>query len=92
MIYEDNTTWMLEQLELLCLKLGVKVRFEKLGSKDDELPLKSGMCKFHGQKLIIVDTHLSSKEQCNVLVSALKSFDLSTVFVTPAVRQVVDRL
>ena len=83
---DDDAIWMLRQLEQLAAGLGIEVRYESLTSHDEELSLNSGYCRLKGRQLIIVETTLTPQKRCHVLANELRRFDLSTVFVTPAVR------
>ena len=89
MVSDHNAVWMLRQLEQLAEKLGVEVRYERLGGEEEELSLKSGSCRLKGRELIIVDRTLGPEGRCRVLAEELRRFDLSKVFVTPAVRVLI---
>jgi hypothetical protein len=86
MVSKDDAIWLLRELERLAGKLGVEVRYERLGGSDDDLSPKSGSCRLKGQAIIIVDAQLGYEGRCRVLVEELGRFDLSRVFVTPRVR------
>jgi hypothetical protein len=90
MIRKDDATWILEQLEQLASKLGIAVRYEFLGGPDSELHLRSGTCRLRGRQLIIIDRHQPREEQCRALAAELKHFDLSKVFITPAIRGLLE--
>ncbi len=89
MIREEEATWILDQLEQLAAKLGVIVRFETL-EREDDLQLRGGSCRLRGAQLIIVDKHRTQAEKCRILAEELKRFDLSKIFVTPAIRGLLE--
>jgi hypothetical protein len=90
MLREDEAIRILDQLEQVASKLGVTVRYEYLGDEESGLSPKSGSCCLRGYQLIIVDKHQSRAEQCRILVSELKRFDLSKIFVSPIVRKLLE--
>ena len=90
MIREEDAVWILEQLEQLASKLGINVRYEYLGEKDDDVHLRSGSCRVKGDRVIIIDRFKSKGERCRLLASELKRCDLSRVFITPAVRDILE--
>ena len=89
MVCDDDAIWMLRQLEQLARKLGVEVRYEPLTEKDELLSPRSGYCRLHGHQLIILDSSLAPVQQCRVLATELRRFDLSSIFVVPAVRRLL---
>ena len=89
MIQDGDAIWMLRQLEQLAERLGIEVRYERLGGNDDELVLTSGACRLKGRDLIIIDDTLNTEGRCQVLAGELRRFDLSKVFVTPAIRALI---
>ena len=71
---------LLKELEELAEKLGVKIRYEKTKAR-------GGLCKKNDEFLIIVDKKASSLYKINILTEALKTFDLSDVFLSPKLRE-----
>lgn len=71
------------ELEQLARRLGVEVRREAL-------PVPGGLCQLRGRWTLFLDTALSVAEQVEVLVGALRRFDLSQVYVRPALRQLLE--
>ena len=86
MLSETDARWMLEMLEALAAKLGVRVRLEAVGAREDERVFQGGTCFFKGERLIVVDSRLSPAGQCRALAAELRKVDLSQVFVHPRVR------
>jgi hypothetical protein len=81
-------TAILRQLEELAERLGVQVLYEKLTS--EELVVKSGTCTLRGQLLVIIDHHLPPSGRIQVLADCLARFDLSTIYVVPAIRELIE--
>jgi hypothetical protein len=90
MMREDEAIRILDQLEQAASRLGVTVRYEVLGDEENGLSLRSGSCCLRGNQLIIVDKQKSRVEQCAILVSELKRFDLSKIFLSPVVRKLLE--
>ena len=76
---------LLSQLEELAEGLGVKIRYEKIIKEGSYFP--GGLCKIKGDDVIIINSKAAIEEKIEVLSEALKSFDLSQVFIKPAVRE-----
>lgn len=83
---DNDAKWMLDKLEELALKLGVRVRVEALGERDGDLVFQSGTCFLKGERLILVDGRLSVEKKCLALARELKKMETSQVFVSPRVR------
>jgi hypothetical protein len=81
-------TAILRQLEELAERLGVQVLYEHLTS--EELVVKSGTCTLRGQLLVIIDQQLPPSGRIQVLVDCLARFDLSTIYVVPAIRELIE--
>ena len=56
----------------------------------EELVVKSGSCLLRGQLLVIIDHQLPPGGQIRVLADCLARFDLSTIYLVPAVREVIE--
>ena len=78
----------LQQLEDLAERVGVKVLYENLDR--EELVVKSGSCLLRGQLLVIIDHQLPPGGRIRVLADCLARFDLSTIYLVPAVREVIE--
>lgn len=81
-------TIILQQLEDLAERLGVKVLYEDLDR--EELVVKSGSCVLRGQLLVVIDHQLAPSGRIRVLADCLARFDLSTVYLVPAVRELIE--
>lgn len=78
---------MMDRLEEVAEKLGVKVRVEALGEREGTIVFQSGTCILRGKRTIIIDGRLSLNERCKALASELKKLNHSNIFIYPAVRR-----
>ncbi len=78
---------LLQSLIELAEKLSVRVIFKNL--KDDEFVIKSGMCSIKGDTLIIIDSRVSLEEKVKTLCQELKKFNLDNIFISPAIRDIL---
>ena len=54
---------------------------------DPEIMIKSGHCKVKGKDTIIIDNLLSSQEQSEVIIQALKKFNIESIYLPPWIRE-----
>ena len=54
---------------------------------DPEIIVKSGHCKVKGKNIIIIDSLLSSQEQSEVIIQALKKFNVESIYLPPWIRE-----
>ena len=80
----------IESLEELAEKFGIKVRYELI-SPDEELPKAvGGLCRFKGEYILIINSKAPASEQIRTFVEALKSFELDQIYIKPALRELLD--
>ena len=77
---------MLQELEAAAEKLSVAVSYEPLGITVGN----GGLCRVKGNYRVIMDRRSTTRERVATLAEALASFDSSSLFLTPSVREVVD--
>ncbi|SPD71855.1 conserved hypothetical protein [uncultured Desulfobacterium sp.] len=78
----------IDHLEALAHKLGVPVRYERL---DSETAFPSGgLCRVRDKHFIIVNATAAPAEKLRTLAAALRRFDLSGIYVKPAVRELLE--
>lgn len=80
----------LEDLHTAANKLNIEIVFSDLA--DPEFPAQSGYCKIHGRDIILIDRTLKPAQQIEILLEALKQFDLDSIFLTPWVRDRLEHL
>ncbi len=80
---------MLDQLEDVAKGLDIEVRYETMRKESRFNP--GGLCRIRGRPVIIVNRKAGLEDQINVVASAIKRFDLDTVFLRPGLRDFLDR-
>jgi len=80
----------LGQLEELAESLGIEVRFEKLKKESAFFP--GGLCKVKGEDIIIINSTAPIDDKIEIMGKALSFFDLSNIYVLPALREFLDSL
>jgi hypothetical protein len=76
------------ELHALALRLGIVVRVERLAGGLAEA--RGGLCKIGGRPLVFMADALPLADQIDILVTALSTFDLESVYVSPFVRARID--
>ncbi len=76
---------LLQALEELAAKIGIEVRYEKMGT------ILGGLCRIHDGKVILINKNLSDASRVELLSSelALESEKLEKVYVLPEVREIL---
>ena len=82
----DNDT-ALSQLEGLADKLGIPIRYEII---KDELTGPGGLCRIEGKYVLIIHSKATVKEKMQIMIEALKRFDLGDIYLKPALREMLD--
>ena len=82
---DDYTT--LSQLEGLADKLGIPIRYEKI---EDELTGTGGLCRVEGNFILIIHSKADVKEKIQIMIEALRRFDLNDIYVRPALRALLE--
>lgn len=75
----------LEDLKEIASKLSIDIIPGNLF--DPEIMIKSGHCKVKGKNTIIIDSLLSSQEQSEVIIQALKKFNVESIYLPPWIRE-----
>ena len=82
---DDDTV--LNQLEGLADKLGIPIRYEII---QDELTGLGGLCRIEGQYILIIHSKATVKDKLNIMIEALRRFDLSDIYLKPVLRELLD--
>jgi len=75
----------LESLKKIATELSIDIIPGNLF--DPEIMIKSGHCKVKGKDTIIIDNLLSSQEQGEVIIQALKKFNMESIYLPPWIRE-----
>lgn len=76
---------LLAELEELSSKLGIRVRYEVTQAK-------GGLCTINGEQCIIIDRKAADDYRIAVIAASLKKLDLSEMYVSPKIRDLLDSL
>lgn len=79
----------LEDLQAVAAKLSIEVEFSNLSNS--EIPVKSGYCKLKNKDMIFLDNKLSQEEQIDILLQALRKFDLESIYIPAWMREWLER-
>jgi hypothetical protein len=78
----------LKHLEDFAFSLGIGVRYEIF---DGEAPFfPGGLCRIGNESVLIINTRASTEDKISVLARSLKRFDLSQVYLKPAIRDLIE--
>ena len=83
-----DETAILGHLEALAHNLGILIRYECLES-ETTFP-SGGLCRLRDKHVIIVNTRSTAVEKVQTLARALRRFDLSKVYIRPALRDLLE--
>ncbi len=82
---DDHTA--LSHLEGLADKLGIPIRYEII---KDELTGPGGLCRIEGKYILIIHSKATLKEKMQIMIEALRQFDLGDIYVKPALRELLE--
>ena len=78
----------IEDLTSVVEKLAIEIQITNLN--DQDFHIQSGYCKLNGKNLILLDKNLSLQEQTEVILQALKNFDLDSIYVASWIRELIE--
>jgi len=79
-----------EELKEVARRLGMQVREEVL-LREVGYRVRSGSCRVRGDDVVFLDRNLPTDERVQVLLEALAGRDVETLYLTPALRQLLER-
>ena len=80
----------LDDIENCAKKLSIEIIYRDL--TDMEFSFQSGYCKINGSQKIILDKKLSIEEQINIILQGFKSLDLNGFFISPWIRDRLEKI
>lgn len=84
-----DETAVMGHLEALAHTLGIQIRYEYIES---EIAFPSGgLCRIRDKQVIIVNTKATVEEKVQTLTQALRRFDLSNIYLKPALRDLLEK-
>ena len=69
-------------------KLGIEVRHENLQTEDS--PGMGGLCRIEGKYVLMIHSKATMKEKSQIMIEALRQFDLGSIYIKPAIRELLD--
>lgn len=82
-----NDEVLLRELEELAERLGISVRDESISSEDSSS--SGGLCRLEGKYMIILNSRAATGEKNQVMIRALRQFDLGAIYVKPFIRELL---
>ncbi len=79
---------LLEELKTVAERCGISCELRDLS--DNELNIKSGLCEVDSRRKLILDSRLTETGKIKIIVETLKSENLDSIFMPPAVREVIE--
>ncbi|MEQ8202755.1 MAG: hypothetical protein ABRQ31_03105 [Smithellaceae bacterium] len=83
-----NEEVLLNQLIELAEKLGISVREENM--EMEELFSSGGLCRLERKYILILNSRATLKEKNQVMIKALQQFDLTEIYLKPAIRELLE--
>lgn len=83
-----NDEILLNQLKELAEKLGILVRDENINF--EEYTSIGGLCRVEGKSIIILNSKSQAKDKNQVMIKALKQFDISEIYIKPIIRELLE--
>ena len=80
---------LLEELKVVALNLGIRVREERL-LREVGYRVRSGACRLRESDLVLLDRDLSTSAQIDILVDVLSGRCVDTVYLSPAARRLLE--
>lgn len=79
----------LRELIALAARMGIEVRAEPFDLQVIEG--KGGLCRVHGQPIVVMDAGLPLIDKIGVVAEALSHFDIEAIYVPPILRASIER-
>jgi hypothetical protein len=86
----SSSTALLDELKNLAVQLGFEVRHERL-LREVGYRVRSGSCRVHATRMILLDRVLPASAQIDILVEELAGERLDEVYLSPAARRLLER-
>lgn len=84
-INSRENAYLIGELERLLARLDIQILYERLSEA------KSGLCTLKGRACLIVDRDVSEREKLVLFRSVLTGYDLSKMYLVPAVREFLSK-
>ncbi len=87
---DENT--IIEQLEELVKSFGIQIRGEAIKQDEDLVKVVGGLCLLKGEYVLIINSKATTMDRIWTLATALKRFDLETIYLRPVLRELLDKI
>lgn len=84
-----NDEILLSQFVELADKLEILVRDENINI-DESSTSPGGLCRVEGKYVVILNSKATVKEKIQVMITALRQFDLRDMYVKPVIRELLE--
>jgi hypothetical protein len=79
---------LLDQLEDLAGKLGIKIRYENVSV--EESSASGGLCRLKGEYVLIIHFQAAVEEKIRIILEALRPFPVGDIYIKPAIRELLE--
>ncbi|MFQ5432163.1 MAG: hypothetical protein ACE5EN_06615 [Nitrospinota bacterium] len=79
---------LLEELKTVVERCGISYELRDLS--DNELNIRSGLCEVDCGRKLIIDRRLTDDGRIKIIVETLRSENLDSIFIPPAVREIIE--
>ena len=86
----DEAT-IIDHLEELAERFGIQIRYEVIKQDEDSINVVGGLCVLKGEYVLIINSKATTKDRIKTLAMAVKHFDLDQIYISPALRELLDR-
>ncbi len=83
---DDRT--LLHHMEEVAFAIGLDIRYERLEGEASGFP--GGLCWIRSKPVLILNSEATPREKVMALARGLRRFDMSRVYLRPAVREILD--
>jgi hypothetical protein len=79
---------LLNQLEELAGKLGIKIRYENVNLEDSSG--SGGLCRLKGEYVLIIHFQATVEEKIRIILEALRPFPVGDIYIKPVIRELLE--
>jgi len=79
---------LLNQLEELAGKLGIKIRYENVIV--EESSGSGGLCRLKGEYVLIIHFQAALEEKIRIILEALRTFPVGDIYIKPVIRELLE--
>jgi hypothetical protein len=85
---ESRLLRLVDELTDAAARVGLEVRRERI-MREVGYRARGGACRLRDKDMVIIDREQPAAEQLEVLIDALKSHDLESLYLSPAARRIM---